>query len=1168
METPRETTGPLEGPVNQTTTPLDVQVHHRRESSLELDSLDVGEMLLDSINQRREATGHKEAFALSRLALQMNQTEIPYANSQRPLRTSSPVVPLPENNQATAAHINGEDGLFVPGSDYLTLNQPLSDELPSLTDQQMALMLQDFNETFPIQSPSQGLPHPDPNASQTGKGRVTVLVNDGENQGPSRSPSVHQFPGIPDDTEDQECPPEWPEEELERSARADMSKAMFHAVERWYKGLDKVSIKDEICYEAAKQQEHARKIRVDNRKALEKQVEFSYSDLDEPDASTSRQPPAEQETGSSDKLNDKPRPKIRRSNRISAEEKRKSKSFGLDFALGSKTKRELPPKRSRKRKAEGFDFKPTPKKRSNRVNLEAKQYLEALLASTVIPDAHENASLAAIPDSVDKDKMKALTRLVASIPSADQDEAKSDKKKVLIATKKFTSPARSDGKLGWKLKGLNTSLYHYQLLGAAFMRDRENSPEGPFGGLLSDIMGFGKTIQALANIVDGKPPDPEDPVRTTLIIVPSQLVTHWKVQITKHCDRKAIGEVLIYKANSRLETLDTVGSLERYDVIITTYDEVRRSYPRIKVPDNAMSDDKIKEWWDESYETEVGPLHQIKFHRIILDEGHIIKNHLSSVSIAVRALTGHYKWIISGTPVHNYLEELYPLFDFLSVPRIGDVGHFMKSFCSDEHGHGRLVNLLRSFLFRRTHKSRLFSLPVIKLPDVGEITVRVKFCSIERELYNAISELFIENINGCARSGQPNLAQYRCFLSMILMLLKRLLSEGYLIKKLSRIAKETGDRDDQRIVLKIVSVRRNTTVLNDRENEDFGQCLEELRGDKVLHENENWDERLERTNCPTCEFVPVNPVITSCKHLYCEERYYSLLTDKSTALGIPICQRCLEPIEEAAYFEEQMLKQAQSATPTPSAANHKGKKPAKAKTTKKGPGSSMHEEGDADEDTDWIKACTPHMPSAKLTMIREILAGWLAEDTSSKVVIFTQFLDFVRILAAMCKMEGWPFACLTGKMHLAAREESMRIFSDKEGEVRILVASLKAGGIGLDLSAANKCILVDLWWNEAIQEQAFCRLFRIGQESTVQFVKLIVESSIDDYLLDLQTRKTAGITSTMGEDVLKDRDTIEDLLRMFAHVEKDSNGVFHLQAKTSSRDVKKNTGFRPSFGIF
>jgi SNF2 family DNA or RNA helicase len=64
-----------------------------------------------------------------------------------------------------------------------------------------------------------------------------------------------------------------------------------------------------------------------------------------------------------------------------------------------------------------------------------------------------------------------------------------------------------------------------------------------------------------------------------------------------------------------------------------------------------VDEEKIIEMWQQLYTREVGPLHQIKFLRIILDEGHLIKNHLTSVSIAVRALTGYHKWILSGTPV-------------------------------------------------------------------------------------------------------------------------------------------------------------------------------------------------------------------------------------------------------------------------------------------------------------------------------------------------------------------------------------------------------------------------------------------------------------------------------------------------------------------------------------
>ncbi|RJE26305.1 helicase [Aspergillus sclerotialis] len=85
------------------------------------------------------------------------------------------------------------------------------------------------------------------------------------------------------------------------------------------------------------------------------------------------------------------------------------------------------------------------------------------------------------------------------------------------------------------------------------------------------------------------------------------------------------------------------------------------------------------------------------------------------------------------------------------------------------------------------------------------------------------------------------------------------------------------------------------------------------------------------------------------------------------------------------------------------------------------------------------------------------------------------------------------------------------------------------------MSMANKCILVDLWWNEVLQEQAVCRLFRIGQERNVQFVKLVIKDTIDEYMLDMQQEKTVEINNTIGDDVLKQRNTIRELMRMFGY---------------------------------
>ncbi|KAL2003529.1 hypothetical protein VTN02DRAFT_3514 [Thermoascus thermophilus] len=611
---------------------------------------------------------------------------------------------------------------------------------------------------------------------------------------------------------------------------------------------------------------------------------------------------------------------------------------------------------------------------------------------------HKSTRNPIMEDKIKFEIAKPLRELISSIPAADQDEAESDKNAVTQALRKFTNRVRSDCKGGWKVKGLKTSLYHHQLLGTAFMRDRENSSRKPFGGFLCDVMGFGKTIQALANILDGAPTDENDPERTTLIVVPSHLVNHWASQIEKHCEPGALGSILHHHAKARMTSHDPVNDFQMYGVIITTYEEIRSSYPDSKAPDYLKTDKQIQEWWEDLYAREAGPLHRIKFRRIILDEGHVIKNPESKVSIAVRALVGRYKWILSGTPLHNCNKEFYPYFDFLGVPHIGRYEAFVNKYCcGDELSNQRLVNIVRSILVRRTHSARLFSLPILTLPDVGERIVYVRFCDAEEKIYHMTVSMFIERINGLSGQGQKD-SQTRCILTMLL--------------KLRMLA-----------------------------------C-----------------------------------------HLLAD-----LLSDSSPS-----------PPSQASSAKQK----------------NKNQQP-RSKQKKKGIFDDLTkpEDDDYDETADWIPIVRDLMPSAKLTAARNIIAAWLAEAPDTKVVIFTQFRSVIQIFSYMCQNENWGYALLTGEMTFAARDVSIQEFRNME-ELRVMIASLKAGGIGLDLTMANKCILVDPWWNEAVQQQAFCRLFRIGQVKNVEVVKLVVKDTIEDNILNMQVRKTAEIDKTIGDDAL------------------------------------------------
>jgi SNF2 family DNA or RNA helicase len=85
-------------------------------------------------------------------------------------------------------------------------------------------------------------------------------------------------------------------------------------------------------------------------------------------------------------------------------------------------------------------------------------------------------------------------------------------------------------------------------------------------------------------------------------------------------------------------------------------------------------------------------------------------------------------------------------------------------------------------------------------------------------------------------------------------------------------------------------------------------------------------------------------------------------------------------------------------------------------------------------------------------------------------------------------------------------------------EVPVLLLSLKAGGIGLNLTAADTVIHMDPWWNPAVEDQATARAHRIGQDQPVFVYKLVVQGSIEERMLELQARKLALTNSVLGHD--------------------------------------------------
>ena len=128
-----------------------------------------------------------------------------------------------------------------------------------------------------------------------------------------------------------------------------------------------------------------------------------------------------------------------------------------------------------------------------------------------------------------------------------------------------------------------------------------------------------------------------------------------------------------------------------------------------------------------------------------------------------------------------------------------------------------------------------------------------------------------------------------------------------------------------------------------------------------------------------------------------------------------------------------------------------------------------------------------------------------SKSKEHKILIFSQFVGMLDLIKKELEQRGIPFEYLTGQTK--DRGEKVHNFQNNS-DIRIFLISLKAGGVGLNLTEADYVYLVDPWWNPASENQAIDRSYRIGQTKNVVAVRLICSNTIEEKILKLQVRKT------------------------------------------------------------
>jgi superfamily II DNA or RNA helicase len=169
--------------------------------------------------------------------------------------------------------------------------------------------------------------------------------------------------------------------------------------------------------------------------------------------------------------------------------------------------------------------------------------------------------------------------------------------------------------------------------------------------------------------------------------------------------------------------------------------------------------------------------------------------------------------------------------------------------------------------------------------------------------------------------------------------------------------------------------------------------------------------------------------------------------------------------------------------------------------------------------------------SGKFDALFEMLEPLLAEG--HKVLVFSQFVQCLKLLQAALKARGIRFHTLTGAT--TKRAEVVSAFQD-DPEPCVFLISLKAGGTGLNLTAASYVVLFDPWWNPAVEAQAIDRTHRIGQDRTVIAYRMLALGTIEERIWELQQRKASLVRDVLGEGGFSRALTRDDLEYLLADV--------------------------------
>ncbi|KAI9498457.1 SNF2 family N-terminal domain-containing protein [Zychaea mexicana] len=615
---------------------------------------------------------------------------------------------------------------------------------------------------------------------------------------------------------------------------------------------------------------------------------------------------------------------------------------------------------------------------------------------------------------------------------------------------------------------LRVTLMEHQKVGLQWLKRNEESSNK--GGMLCDDMGLGKTIQAMA-LIAARPCTDATPLRhlpmmrrgkrranqeliktkATLVVCPVSLVAQWERELVT----KTNPPLKVYVHHGPQRSADET-EIADYDVIVTAY--------------TIVGNECVEE------EDRRGPLGRLKYHRVILDEAHTIKNYRTIMAVACCRLETEYRWCMTATPIQNRVEELYSLIKFLRIRPYCEWKEFRDEIKKplnngdQKFALKRVQALLKAIALRRSKKAKIDGRPILNLPERNVHFTHINFTPDERAFYDFVNQKSQAQFNRYMKAGTV-MKNY----SSVLVLLLRL-RQACLHPRLTMLDRSSEEEDVDVDAQEDLAASMDKTVVN-----------------RLLHDDTDFSQ----IECPICmDMADHAQIIPGCGHMLCRECLGNYLNSErgESEKRCPQCRGQL--VGDKVVTIEVFLKMHAPDLYDEFIGNKEAR----------------------NEEEKEINTRAEDLPSSsKIDKMLEILHETRRQTKNGdKTIVFSQFTAFLDIMETPLRENEFKYVRFDGSMTVAKRDEVLQTFFN-DPRYTVLLVSTKCGSLGLNLTCANRVILMDVWWNPALENQAIDRVHRIGQRKNVEVHRIFINDTVEDRILELQKKKQALADGALGE---------------------------------------------------